>query len=115
MKINSGSNVWLKVYFIGEEAQDEGGPQRKFLHLAVDELCEHSGVLQGPDSRKTISNNLLLLEQGFYYCAIITTTIFLQQGALDLTAFHMPCTITILMEQLKPHHSLMMQRTMTLT
>ena len=74
----------LKVHFIGEEAEDEGGPLREFLRLAVGELCEHSGVLQGPDSRKTFSNNPLLLEQGAYYCAGIITGISLQQGGPGL-------------------------------
>lgn len=73
-------NVRLKVHFIGEEAEDEGGPLLEFLRLVIGELCEHSGVLQGPDSRKTFSNNPLLLERGAYYRAGIITGISLQQG-----------------------------------
>ena len=83
-KNNFRCNVQLKVHFIGEEAEDEGGPLREFLRLAVGELCEHSGVLQGPDSRKTFSNNPLLLEQGAYYCAGIIAGISLQQGGPGL-------------------------------
>ena len=65
----------LKVHFIGKEAEDEGGPLREFLCLVIGKLCEHSGVLQGPDSRETFSNNPLLLERGAYYCAGIVTGI----------------------------------------
>ena len=79
-KTNFRSNLRLKVLFINEGAEDEGGPLREFLRLAVGELCKHSGVLQGPDSRKTFSNNPLLLERGAHNCAVIITVLSLQQG-----------------------------------
>ena len=50
-------NHSLKVHFIGEEAEDEGGPMRKFLRLAVMAVCNYSRVLQGPECWKTVSNN----------------------------------------------------------
>ena len=113
-KDNFRCNVRLKVHFIGEEAEDEGGPLREFLCLAIGELCEHSGVLQGPDCRKTFSNNPLLLERGAYYCAGILSGISLQQGGLVLTAFQTLCTITFLTDRLHPPQTLMMLRTTTL-
>ena len=112
-KDNFRCNVRLKVHFIGQEAEDEGGPLREFLRLAIGELCEHSGVLQGPESRKTFSNNPLLLERGAYYCAGVISGISLQRGGgggggLVLTAFHTPCATTLLTDRLQPHQSLMM-------
>ena len=83
-KDNFRCNVQLKVHFIGEEAEDEGGPWREFLWLAIGKLCEHPGVLQGPESRKTFSNNSLLLERGAYYCAGVISGISLQQGVPGL-------------------------------
>ena len=89
------SNFWcnhsLKVHFIGEEAEDEGGPRREFFRLAVTAIRDDSGVLQDPEYRKTVSNNPLLLERGVYYCAGIVTGMCLQQGGpgLHLFVFHL--------------------------
>ena len=77
-------NHSLKVNFIGEEAEDEGGPRREFLRLAVTAVCNYSGVLQGPECRKTFSNNPLLLERKAYYCAGLVTGMSLQQGGPGL-------------------------------
>ena len=77
-------NHSLKVHFIGEEAEDEGGPRREFFRLAVTAIRDDSGVLQGPEDRKTFSNNPLLLERGAYYCAGIVTGMSLQQGGPGL-------------------------------
>ena len=77
-------NHSLKVHFIGEEAEDEGGPRREFLRLVVTPVCNYSGVLQGPACRKTFSNNPLLLERKAYYCAGLVTGMSLQQGGPGL-------------------------------
>ena len=77
-------NHSLKFHFIGEEAQDEGGPKRDFLRLAMTAVCNHSGVLQGLECRKTFSNNPLLLERKAYYCASLVTGMSLQQGGPGL-------------------------------
>ena len=64
-----------------EDDEDEGGPLGEFLHLAIGELCEHSGVLQGPDSHKTFSNSPLLLEQGtFLLCQNYNWDLYLAEG-----------------------------------
>ena len=71
-------NHSFKVHFIGEEAEDEG--TWKFLRLTVMAVCNFSGVLQGPECRKTFSNNPLLLERNAYYCSGLVTGMSLQQG-----------------------------------
>ena len=80
-------NHSLKVHFIGEEAEDEGGPKRDFFGLAMTAVCNYSGVLQVPECRKTFSNNPLLLERKAYYCASLVTGMSLQQGDQDYTVF----------------------------
>ena len=77
----------MKVHFIGEEAEDEGGPKRDFFGLAMTAVCNYSGVLQVPECRKTFSNNPLLLERKAYYCASLVTGMSLQQGDQDYTVF----------------------------
>ena len=72
-------NHSLKVHFIGEESEDEGGPKRDFLRLAMTAVCNDSGVLQGLECRKTFSNNPLLLERKAYFCAGLVTGMSLQQ------------------------------------
>ena len=73
--------MWLKVQFIGEEAEDEGGPLWECLHLAIGELCKHSGVLQAPGSHKTFSNSPLLLEWGTYLlCWNYNWDLYLAEG-----------------------------------
>ena len=47
-------------------------------------ICCTSGVLQGPDNRKTFTNNPLLIERGAYYFAGIVTGMSLQQGGPGL-------------------------------
>ena len=78
-------NHSLKVHFIGEEAEDEGGPTRKFLRLAVMTVCNYSGVVQGPECWNVmpITALVLLLECHF------------KRGAQDYTVFHL-CCLTIL-------------------
>ena len=71
-------NHSLKVHFIGEESEDEGGPKRDFLRLAMTAVCNDSGVLQGLECRKTFSNNPLLLERKAYFCAGLVTGMSLQ-------------------------------------
>ncbi|CAH3187879.1 unnamed protein product [Porites evermanni] len=43
-------------------------------------VCNFSGVLQGPECRKTFSNNPLLMERNAYYCSGLVTGMSLQQG-----------------------------------
>ena len=71
-------NHSLKVHFIGEESEDEGGPKRDFLRLTMTAVCNYSGVLQGLECRKTFSNNPLLLERKAYFCAGLVTGMSLQ-------------------------------------
>ena len=80
-------NHSLMVHFIGEEAEDEGGPKRDFFGLAMTAVCNYSGVLQVPECRKTFSNNPLLLEHKACYCAGLVTGMSLQQGNQDYTVF----------------------------
>lgn len=77
-------NVRLKVHFIGEEAEDEGGPLREFFCLALRAVCNNSGILQGADDRKTFSCNPLLLQRSSYFCAGLITGMSLQQGGPGL-------------------------------
>ena len=71
------------MHFIGEQAEDEGGPLREFFRLAINSICDGSGVLQGAD-KKTFSNNPLLIERGAYYCAAIITAMSIQQSGPGL-------------------------------
>ena len=77
-------NVRLKVHFIGEEAEDEGGQLREFFRLALRAVCNNSGILQGADDRKTFSCNPMLLHRGSYFCAGLITGMSLQQGGPGL-------------------------------
>ena len=62
-------NHSLKVHFIGEEAEDEGGPTRKFLRLAVMTVCNYSGVVKGPEAGRNA-----------YYRSGLVTGMSLQKG-----------------------------------
>lgn len=106
-------NVRLKVHFIGEEAEDEGGPLREFLRLVTYQISDHCSVLQGPDNRKTFRNNPLLLEKGAYYCAGVVAGISLQQGGpgLHCLAHSTYDYFNFLGDHPQPHQSWTMWRT----
>ena len=39
----------LSIHFIGEEAADEGGPRREFLHLLMKKMVKDAGLLEGQE------------------------------------------------------------------
>ena len=58
----------IDVTFVGEEAVDDGGPSRKFFHLALSEIANDSTLFQGPmHSRSFLHNGQALLERKYFY------------------------------------------------
>lgn len=57
---------------MGEEAVDDGGPQREFLSLVLQEIAASSNILQGPpNSRFLLHNVQALVARKFFYAGML--------------------------------------------
>lgn len=70
----------LRVHFIGEEAEDAGGPRREYLRLLMKELADKSGVLEGPEGHNVLTANSLLVFNKVYFYAGLMVSVSLRQG-----------------------------------
>lgn len=67
---NPNRNV--HVSFVGEQAVDEGGPNREFYTLALQKMSEHCSILQGPQhSRFFVHNVQALANRKFFYAGLL--------------------------------------------
>lgn len=74
----------LKVHFIGEEAEDAGGPKREYLRLLMRALEEKSGILEGLDNHKVFTSNPLLVYNNVYFIGGLMVSVSLTQGGPGL-------------------------------
>ena len=70
----------LHVHFIGEEAADEGGPRREFLHLLMQEILTSTQLFEGDEKRKVVTMNPVLLDAQTYFQAGRMVAVSIQQG-----------------------------------
>ncbi|XP_031559871.1 G2/M phase-specific E3 ubiquitin-protein ligase-like [Actinia tenebrosa] len=67
----------LRIHFIGEEAEDAGGPRREYLRLLMKELAEKSGVLEGPEGHKVVTaNSLLVFNKEYFYAGLMVSVVY---------------------------------------
>ena len=60
------------VTFVGGEAVDDGGPQREFLSLVLQEIAADSNIFQGlPHSRFLLHNVQALVARKFFYAGML--------------------------------------------
>ena len=57
----------IKVVFVGEPSEDEGGPLREFFTLLLQEMIIHSGMFEGEQGHAIPVHNTLALTDGKYF------------------------------------------------
>lgn len=61
-------NLKLNICFIGEEAEDGGGPRREFFRLILKALAD-SGLFYGPEEYRTPLRNAIARQRGHFRMA----------------------------------------------
>ena len=59
-------HIGLDVSFIGEDAQDEGGPLREFFRLLWVAISSDSSIFTGAEDARLLTHNMLSLNNGDY-------------------------------------------------
>lgn len=60
------SRIGLEVHFIGEEAQDAGGPLREYFRLLWKDMSADGSVFAGPEDRRLLMHNVVSLRREHY-------------------------------------------------
>ena len=72
----------LKVIFIGEPAEDGGGPWREFFQFAVSAATGDPGLFTGPaENRVSLSSTYALIKKHFIYVGNLTVASIAQGGS----------------------------------
>lgn len=58
--------IGLDITFIGEDAQDEGGPLREFFRLIWTAVSSDSSIFGGPEGARSLAHNMLAFKKGDY-------------------------------------------------
>ena len=58
--------IGITISFIGEPAQDAGGPLREFFTLLWQTLARNSSLFNGPEESRTLAHNVCALQQEEY-------------------------------------------------
>ena len=59
-------NIGLLIDFVGEGAQDAGGPLREFFHYLWSAIAKDSSIFTGSEDRRILAHNVISLEKGHY-------------------------------------------------
>lgn len=59
-------HIGLDIHFIGEDAQDEGGPLREFFRLLWIEISGDNTIFTGSSEARLLAHNMLSLSNGDY-------------------------------------------------
>ena len=60
------SRIGLEIVFIGEEAQDAGGPLREYFRLLWRDVAADGCLFAGADDARVLMHNMLSLQSGDY-------------------------------------------------
>ena len=60
------SRIGLHVQFIGEDAQDAGGPLREYFRLLWNGIANDGKLFQGESGKKVLTHNITSLQSGDY-------------------------------------------------
>ena len=91
----------MKVQFVGESANDKGGP-RHALFFLVDRMV--SNELMQEDGQKTFLHNMVLLQKNDYHPYGQCVAMALLQGSLGPQVFSRPVTEYMLFGDLNQVH-----------
>jgi hypothetical protein len=59
-------HIGLDIKFIGEDAQDEGGPLREFFRLLWVAISRDKCIFNGPEEAMSLAHNMVALSDGDY-------------------------------------------------
>lgn len=86
----------VKVIFVGEHAEDEGGPKREFFRLSLAAATSDPALFSGPCEHWAVQHNTTtLLRKEFHHVGnLISMSVI--QGGLDLGALTMNLRLSLL-------------------
>ena len=71
----------VKVVFVGEQAEDEGGPKREFFRLALAAATSDPALFSGPCDRRVVQHNTTaLLRKEFRHVENLISMSIIQGG-----------------------------------
>ena len=71
----------VKVVFVGEQAEDEGGPKREFFRLALAAATSDPALFSGPCDRRVVQHNTTaLLRKEFRHVGKLISMSVIQGG-----------------------------------
>ena len=71
----------VKVVFVGEQAEDEGGPKREFFRLALAAATSDPALFSGPCERRAVQHNTTaLLQKEFRHVGNLISMSLVQGG-----------------------------------
>jgi hypothetical protein len=59
-------HIGLHIDFVGEGAQDAGGPLREFFHFLWGAMSKDGNIFTGPEDRRLLTHNVMSLQKGYY-------------------------------------------------
>ena len=62
-------SIGINVVFIGEDAQDAGGPSREFFHLVLKQMSHDGNLFGGQSSQCVLAHNVLALQFNEFHIA----------------------------------------------
>ncbi len=65
-RLSFNPTIGLEINFVGEDAQDAGGPLREFFRLLWREIAADSSLFTGPENRRLLTHNSIALQNEHY-------------------------------------------------
>ena len=88
-KKNFDPSGLLKVCFVGESAEDVGGPRREFFRLIIEEMFQLNDMFQGWPSNVTMRHNIEAAAANMFFLVGKILSVVMIQGGRHLIAFPM--------------------------
>ena len=59
--------IGLHIDFVGEGAQDAGGPLREFFHFLWSAVSKDGTIFTGSEDKRILTHNVMSLQKGYYF------------------------------------------------
>ena len=64
--LSFNATIGLEINFVGEDAQDAGGPLREFFRLLWKEIAADNSLFTGPEEKRLLTHNSMALRSEHY-------------------------------------------------
>lgn len=65
-RISFNPTIGLEISFVGEDAQDAGGPLREFFRLLWRDIAADNTLFIGPENKRLLTHNCMALQSEHY-------------------------------------------------